>query len=121
MLKADCWFVTGEDIPPELMGMAESTLHAGVYGKAEDVFKKRMDMLREKYKNPVVRMLVYWLPRIFRPLETMKNEYPVLEKLPVLLPVFWLVHIVRKCVTKPAAVLHHIRQIFREGTKHGEG
>ncbi len=53
-------------------------------------------------------------------MDEMKNTYPVLNKVPILLPVFWVIRIVKKCVTKPAELLYHIKQIYKEGIKNGE-
>lgn len=115
---SDCWFQTGRPIPDALIPMAESVLWAGTYGNLEDWFQRRMDQLKKKYKNPVVLQIAYWSSRFFRPMEEMKFNYPVLEKLPFLLPVMWVVRIVKKCIRKPQALLHHVKKIYHEGNKH---
>lgn len=115
---SDCWFCTGESIPEALIQMAESILWAGSYGSLENILQNRLDGLQQKYKNPVLVQLVYWLSRFFRPLEEMKCHYRILEKLPVLLPVFWIVRIIEKCIEKPGAMLHHVKQIYNEGKKY---
>ena len=115
---ADCWFVTGEEIPEALQPMAENVLWAGIYGNLDNAFRLRTEALKEKYKNPVVVQIVYWTSRFFRPLEEMKFWYPILEKLPVLLPVFWIMRILGKLIRKPQALLHHVQQV-KEGSKRG--
>ena len=85
-----------------------------------EAFKQAIPPLKEKYKNPVVFQIVYWVSRFFRPLDEMKCRYRILEKLPVLLPVFWVVRILGKCIEKPGEILHHVKQIYNEGRNHDE-
>lgn len=118
---ADCWFVTGEALPEHLRAMGEGILWAGTYGSLENALDNRMDKLREKYRSPLVRMAAYWGSRFCRPLSEMKAFYPILEKLPVLLPACWVARIAKKCVTKPKALLYHIQHIYKEGMKNGQG
>jgi len=117
---SDCWFVTGAQIPEELEALAESIITAGVYGQLDHMYKNRMDALKKRYKNPLVLMIAYWSERIFKPLEVMRTGFPILDKIPALLPVFWVVRVAQKLVKEPMAILSHIRQIYKEGTKHGE-
>lgn len=115
---ADCWFATGEKLPEALLPMARSVLWSGTYGMLENIFQQRMEELKKKYKNPVMRQAVYWISRFCRPMEEMRFHYPILDRLPFLLPVFWVVRIVKKCILKPRALLQHVKQIYQEGTKH---
>ncbi len=112
-----CWFESGAPVPSYLNGMAEDILCAGTYGYIENVYRREMEQLKKKYKNPVLLISVYWLKRIFRPLWFMKHLYPILEKYPVLLPFTWVARIMKKCFSSPATLLYHIKQIFKEGTK----
>lgn len=117
---ADCWFATGESVPESLAEMADSVLWAGAYGTLENKYRIHLEKLKKKYKNPVVLQCVYWCSRFFRPLEQMKFFYPILEKLPFLLPVFWVTRIVKKLIKKPKALLYHVKQIQREGRADGK-
>lgn len=117
---SDCWFVTGEALPQELTKLGEEILTAGNYGTLETAFHSRIERFREKYKHPALAIFMYWCSRFFRPMSEMKNDYPILEKLPVLLPVFWGYRIAKKIVTKPRALLYHFKEIYKGGTKHGE-
>lgn len=114
---ADCWFQTGQPLPEDLIPLAESVLWSGTYGNLENTLQQRMDDLRKKYKNPVMLQAAYWTSRFCRPMEEMQFNYPILEKLPFLLPVFWVVRIVKKCILKPRALLQHVKQIYKEGMK----
>ena len=115
---SDCWFSTGEPVPPALEKLAACVLWTGTYGHVDNLLQNRVDEMKQKYKNPVVFQIVYWSSRFFRPLDEMKCHYRLLEKLPVLLPVFWVIRIIEKLIEKPEAILHHIKQISNEGKHH---
>ena len=51
--------------------------------------RKELRKLEKKYKNPIVRMLMYWIISICRPRKEMARNYPILNKAPILLPFFW--------------------------------
>lgn len=116
---ADCWFGSGEEIPELLQPMAEFILTAGSYGTLEHFSQNQLEQLEKKYKNPVVRALMYWVVRICRPRREMARTYPVLDKVPVLLPFFWVYRAFMKVADRPAAVWHHIKLVFTKGKKHG--
>ena len=115
----DCWFQTGKEIPEELESLAQHILSAGAFGTVEIRSERRLEKLREKYKNPVIRGIVYWIIRACRPMEEMVQCYPVLKKLPVLLPFFWIHRAVMKFAKSPKAVWHHIKLAFGKGKNHG--
>ena len=114
-----CWFETGEDIPDGLLPLSQAVYSAGTYGTLEQRTQSRMARLRQKYPNPVTRFFAYCLPRFFRPLSEMKRHYPVLEKAPILLPVFWIVRIVSMMLRNEKSFWQHLRLVFREGGRHG--
>lgn len=64
---------------------------SGVYGTTEGYVT---NMVRKKGR---MGFLVFM---IFKPLDDMKFTYPVLEKIPVLLPVCWIIRIVRMMFSK---------------------
>lgn len=114
-----CWFETGQAIDQSLLPLAQAVCGAGTYGSLQTRTRQRMERLREKYRNPVTRFFAYCLPRFFRPLSEMKRRYPILEKTPVLLPVFWVVRIVSKMLHNEKSFWQHLRHVFREGGRHG--
>lgn len=116
---SDCWFKTGEAVPGELEPLAESILSAGSYGSIANRSRKRLEKLQEKYKNPLLRGIVYWIIRICRPLEEMEKSFPVLKKLPVLLPLFWIYRAVRKFGKHPKEIWHHVTLVFARGKENG--
>ena len=116
---SDCWFDSGEPVPAELSGMADFILSAGSYGTVAHFSQRQLEKLEEKYKNPIVRGLMYWVIRICRPRKEMAKTYPILEKAPVLLPFFWAYRALMKVAKRPAEVWNHIKLVFNKGTKHG--
>lgn len=116
---ANCWFRTGEAVPEELEELAWSFLTTGVYGTLENRSQNRIKKLEGKYKNPVIRGIVYWTLRTCRPLDEMQLTYPLLKKLPVLLPVFWVYRAVMKVASRPREIWNHIKLVFRGGKEHG--
>lgn len=116
---SDCWFATGEDLPNDLVKTAAFILWSGTYGSLDTAVQNRLDILKEKYKNPALVMTVYWGSRIFRPLDEMKGHYPILKKMPVLLPLFWVLRIAKKVATKPAGLLQHMKEVCKEGVENG--
>ena len=115
---ADCWFQTGEPVPEELASMAEFMITAGSYGKLENRSRQRLARMEQKYKNPIIRGIVYWCWQFFKPLKIMQQSYPVLNKLPILLPVFWVYRAVMKFVRDPKKNLRHIALVFGGGKEH---
>ena len=80
---ANSWFgdAEGNAVTEEL---GEYILGSGVFGKEEQKVADRM--LKKKHRNK----LSYAFARLFPGYQTMSAYYPVLKKIPVLLPVFWV-------------------------------
>lgn len=116
---ADCWFKTGAPVPGELTAQAQSILTAGSYGTIENVSRNRLEKLEGKYKNPIIRGVVYWVDRICRPRQEMARSYPILKKLPVLLPVFWVIRAAQKFGKHPKAIWNHVKIVFGKGKQNG--
>ena len=114
----DSWFVTGEPVPEDLAPMAESFLASGSYGTVENRSQNRMDKLEKTYKNSLVRGIVYWGIQVFRPMEEMKRGFPLLNKAPFLLPVFWIYRAIRKFTNRPKEIWHHITIVFGKGKRN---
>lgn len=110
---ADCWFSTDEPVPQALSQLQEHVLWTGTYGSLGNLVQNRMDALKQRYKNPVIFQIAYWSSRLFQPLDEMKCHYPILEKLPVLLPVFWVIRILQKCIRNPRKLLRHVKQVLQ--------
>jgi len=116
---ADCWFKTGEVVPENLLPLAEFIIDCGSYGTLETYTQRQMENMEEKYKNPILRGIVYWTVHTCRPMKEMAQSYPILHKLPVLLPFFWGLRAIMKFAKQPKRVWNHITLIFGKGKKHG--
>ena len=116
---ADCWFVRGGDLPEALYALADRILGSGTFGSTENRSRDRLEKLEQKYKNPLIRGLVYWAQRICRPREELIHSYPVLKKAPFLLPVFWIYRAVMKFVRHPKEIWLHIKLVFAKEENHG--
>ena len=81
---ANSWFgdAEGNAVTEEL---GEYILGSGVFGKEEQKVADRM-LKKKKHRNK----LSYAFARLFPGYQTMSAYYPVLKKIPVLLPVFWV-------------------------------
>ena len=60
----------------------------------------------------------YLLSRTFPTYRAMKVLYPVLERRPILLPVFWTHRLTRAIIRKPRIVIYQLKGAFRH---HGQG
>ena len=116
---ADCWFVTGDEVPLELQTLARNAFTDGVYGTEERMMQQRLQKFEEKYKNPVIRSIAYWSSRIFLPRKEMECWYPILEKIPALLPFCWATRLVMTCIRKPRALLRYTKIALKKGDSNG--
>ena len=116
---SSCWFETGQAIGEDLRPLAQAVCQAGTYGSMETRTRQRMERLREKHRNPVALLWAYGIPRLFRPLSEMKRLYPILEKAPILLPVYWVRRVLSMMFLNQHNFWRKIRLIFQEGGKHG--
>ena len=116
---ADCWFADSGEVPAELEALSQYILSAGSYGTIENRSRQRLEKLQETYKNPLLRGIVYWIIRTCRPLKEMQQSYPLLNKLPFLLPLFWIYRAVMKFARHPKEIWHHVVVVFDRGKKHG--
>lgn len=68
-----------------LDGLERYILGSGTYGTSENGIAREMD-----YNVSVGKRVKYLMRVVFRPYGTMKTLYPVLTKVPILLPVMWV-------------------------------
>lgn len=114
----DCWFSSGNSVPPELKKLEKMILTSGTYGTEERQFRLQMAKANAGYTNPMLSSIRYWCSRFFLPRKEMEKEYPILQKLPVLLPVIWFVRLFAKLCHHPGALLRHIRLVHRLGREN---
>lgn len=99
--------------------MARAVCDCGSFASLEKRTRNRMEKLERKYPNPIIRFFAYSLPRFFRPLSEMRRRYPILDKLPVLLPVFWVVRLISMMIHNEKGFWQHLRSLFGKGESHG--
>ncbi len=91
---ADKWFDLSDlsycpkDVDQDrLMGFEDFILHSGTYGTIENHINKQMG-----FRTGTSSKLRYLVSRFFLPYKIMKECYPCLRKVPILLPVLWIHH-----------------------------
>ena len=98
---------------PTLDETEVALLSDGVYGRIEKLWERK---LQEKGK------FKYFAERLFPPYKVMKQRFTLLEKLPFLLPFFWIWRLIRGafCRRKAAAAEYrYIREKSRKEKKSG--
>lgn len=98
---------------PMLDETGVALLSDGVYGRIEKLWERK---LQEKGK------FKYFAERLFPPYKVMKQRFTLLEKLPFLLPFFWIWRLIRAafCRRKAAAAEYrYIREKSRKEKKSG--
>ena len=114
---ADRWFGSGEPVPAALEDMGLSILSAATYGTENQLIQNEMKPMMERFRNPLVAKAMYLLSCLFLPLKAMQILYPVLEKIPVLLPVFWIWRPISRLLFRPEALKKIVKQTNEEGDK----
>lgn len=96
------WF----DGRPEIRDSKYETviLLAGIFGISQWAYAGRQKKYLEKYKNPRIAKGMYLLCRLFPDYHAMAAQYPFLRKLPVLLPVAWILRAVRLIKTRRTVI-----------------
>lgn len=79
-----CW-MQGEPFDDVTALMSEYIISGGVYGSFKNLIKVNRNVKKSK--------IYYFFSRVFMPLKQMKMKYPTLDKLPFLLPFYYVVRI----------------------------
>ena len=79
---SEIWF-SGAKPDPELDEIIDFLINGGIYGSLE-----YGTILKRHRKGSRVAFYIY---RLFMPYDKIKYLYPVLQKVPILLPIFWVV------------------------------
>ena len=123
----DCYYISRE---AGRLGIAEFerrnrslALHLFSGEPLSDPDREMLDAIlqSDKYSTRAMRVknrmrghrLGYLLTRAFPPMRKMKRDYPVLRRLPVLLPACWVARLCRFAARKPWVILTETREIFR--------
>lgn len=81
------WFVDGNT--GKYAGKEETIILSGVYGRKDFRYSIRTDYLEEKFHSKWFAKFYYVWEMIFLHYDGMRALYPVLNRMPALLPVFW--------------------------------
>lgn len=102
---ADCWFSQdAQAVPPDLLSYHYRILNCGTYGD-DDVMKRQAFMHLQNGKSFRAAKRAMTISKIFPSFQYMRTMYPVLSKIPFLLPLFWVVRWINTLVTKPKKML----------------
>ena len=113
----DCWFSSGAPLPEDMQEMAKSILSAGTYGTVSQRLHNEMQQVRGKLRNPLAVKTVYLFRTLFLPLKGMQELYPVLKKLPILLPLFWIWRPISRLLFGRDRLKQFLRNTDKEGDK----
>lgn len=84
---AECWFGNGEG-DDSVEETTDYIILSGVFGSQTNYYLS--GIIRGEYTE---KKSSYFLTRLFLPMHLMEKRYPVLKKLPFLLPVMWIIRI----------------------------
>ena len=82
---AECWF-GGQEANEDIERIGEYIIESGTYG----VSLHYIMLNSVKEKSVKGSKLSYFMRTLFLPYKQMKGRYPVLQKAPILLPVYWI-------------------------------
>lgn len=89
--------------------MEKLILVSGAFGTDNQKYTNRQAEIRAKYKNEKSVKAMYFLTRTFPEYSYMCNIYPFLYKIPILMPVMWIVRLLCAPVTKMDRIRKEVR------------
>lgn len=101
---SEMWFDKNDETP-ELTKLSEYIIGSGTYGTISNFINNQ---IKEKGRKE------YFIYCIFLPLCEMKVKYPILNKAPFLLSVFWIWRLISALTTKRNVVMLKLRVIFQK-------
>ena len=87
---AERWFGTGFTDGADTH-MSSKLIIDGIYGSINQNFSNRYKMMTKGVQSTVVKKIVFFGRRAFPALKLMRYSYPILNRMPFMLPLFWLV------------------------------
>lgn len=100
---SEMWFGKNKGTT-ELIKLSDYIIGSGTYGTLSNRINNE---IKEKGK------IGYFIYSAFLPLSYMKEKYPVLNKVPFLLPLFWLWRLIASMITKRNVIKLKLRAIFQ--------
>lgn len=113
---AECWFGNGK-YTLELEEMMEYVITSGVYGTYQREIENRIKNAEQKSNSVFIGRISYFFSRIFLNYKTMCSLYPMLKKIPALLPVFWVLRLLSALLRKRNRVRIEWNNIIRKKEK----
>ncbi len=99
----DAWF-EGKEFTKAAELITQVAFQGGIYSYEESEMVSSMIKL-EKEKSPLKRSGRGWLfRRLFPPVEIMECSYPIVKKVPLLLPLFWGIRLIKMVFCEPERV-----------------
>ncbi|MGM9637562.1 MAG: nucleotidyltransferase family protein [Eubacteriales bacterium] len=116
----DVWFGKGADtdsMDEELSTFAYTICISGTYGTSELEYENTIRAKIEKGGNRKTAKRCYIWTRIFPPCYKMQYSFPILCKLPILLPFCWIIRLVKAVICKRDKVGYEINRLREEKDK----
>lgn len=117
---ADCWFAEEkQDVPGDLLSYHYRILGCGTYGDGDDMRRLAFQHIQSGKSFRAAKRTMA-VKKIFPSYAYMKTMYPVLGKLPFLLPLFWVVRWFATLFTKPkkiSAYFSRLKKLSLTGDK----
>lgn len=108
------WFGNGEMTQRQMeMGMRMAS--GGVFGSREGRDRNQVMQYAEKSGSVRIGKLKFFFSAVFPPLEEMKRTRPVLQKAPILLPLFWIGRGFKILFSAPKQIVQYIKRIQKAG------
>jgi len=104
------WFegAAGNEVYDE---MAEYVLSSGIYGTRRHSVLSALGIKNHKQQPAWAAKLRYMLKLFFPPLSVMRVQYPILEKVPLLMPFCWLLRGIRCMLFKRKNTFRVIKSV----------
>jgi hypothetical protein len=95
---------SGEPLTEQDKKMLDYVLSSGTYGTMNNYIRNQIEKRGR---------IGYLLSRTFPPLRSMKMLYPVLERMPFLLPLCWVLRLAEAVIRKPRKVIYQLTAAFK--------
>lgn len=109
---AQNWFSKGEI--PELQERGKKVISSGTYGTEEGYFQNLEEELKRKYSVSWLVKCLYVIKRVFPGYRMMYDNYRIVKKVPLLLPVMWLYRIMAAVTKRPEKIVRELNFINRK-------
>lgn len=110
---AQIWFGNMADAQAQDREKERNILLAGTFGTKKQYYMSEQAKIQEKYKIAWLVKPVYLLKRIFPGLYYMRQRYPVLRKIPFLLPITWILRFFRGIMVRKKEIAKEIRDVSK--------